>query len=193
MLNYPQTIILNGCRGAGKTSLARALQELLPQQYLNFSLDSFLQTLPASDLTLLQTAQPVQRQGHDLAQLVRAYHYALPGLLQAGCCVILDHAWCERIQKRELLTELAGYRCLLVGVHCDLAVLVEREAVRKDCPIGMAAWEYERVHQDMSYDLEITTMGISPEDNANNIYKYIQDGCILNAAIDLLENLNMLG
>lgn len=192
MLNFPQIIILNGCRSAGKTSVARALQELLPQQYLNFSLDSFLQSLPASDLALLKAGQPVPRQGHDWAQLVRAYHYALPGLLQAGCCVILDHAWCDRAQKRELLTELAGYRSLLIGVHCDLAILIEREAAGTDQLKGQLAWQYERVHQDISYDLEITTVGISPELIASNIYKYIQDGCILNGAIDSLENLNML-
>jgi chloramphenicol 3-O phosphotransferase len=193
MLNFPQVIILNGCSSAGKTTLARALQQRLPRQYLNFSLDSVLNGLPPSDLAALQLGEPIQRRGHDFAQLVRAYHYAIPGLLQAGCPLILDNAWCERAEKRELLTELAGYRILLVGLHCDLAELQQRELARGDRPPGMAQWEYSRVHQEISYDIELYTTGISAEMNADKVYSYIQDGCILNAAIDTLENLNMLG
>ncbi|WP_373973898.1 AAA family ATPase [Chitinibacter sp. SCUT-21] len=193
MSHLPQVIILNGCSSSGKTSIAKALQEILPQQYLNFSIDSVLYALPLSDLAAMQRGEPIQRRGHDFGQLVRAYHYAIPGLLQAGCHLILDNAWCERGEKRELLTELAGYRVLLVGVHCELDELAAREQARGDRAIGMAAWEFERVHQEISYDLQISTMGISPEENAQLIYKYIQDGCILNGAIETLEYLNMLG
>lgn len=192
-MSLPQVIILNGCSSAGKTSIARALQELLPQQFLHFSLDTLLDGLPRSDLAQLQSGAAVQRSGHDFAQLVRAYHYALPGLLQAGCQLIIDNAWCERAEKRELLTELAGYRVLLVGVHCNLAELNRREQLRRNRPAGLAAWELTRVHQEISYDLEINTEGISPEDNAKLIYKHIQDRCILNGAIDTLAHLNMLG
>ncbi|HSC80907.1 MAG TPA: adenylyl-sulfate kinase, partial [Chitinolyticbacter sp.] len=31
----PQVIVLNGCSSAGKSTLARALQQALPEQYLN--------------------------------------------------------------------------------------------------------------------------------------------------------------
>ncbi|WP_410499796.1 chloramphenicol phosphotransferase CPT family protein [Chitinibacter sp. S2-10] len=192
MSNLPQVIVLNGCSSSGKTSIARALQEQLPQQFLNFSIDAILDALPASDLQAVQTGLAVQRRGHDFAQLVRAYHYALPGLLQAGCLLIIDNAWCERDEKRELLTELAGYRVLLVGVFCDQDELERREMARGNRPQGQAAWELERVHQEMSYDLQVNTMGISPEDNAGLICRYIHDGRILNGAIDTLEHLNML-
>ncbi|QLG89194.1 AAA family ATPase [Chitinibacter bivalviorum] len=192
-MELPQIIILNGCSSSGKTSLAKALQEKLPQQYLNFSIDAVLYALPGSDLAAMQRGEPIQRRGHDFGQLVRAYHYALPGLLQAGCHLILDNAWCERAEKRELLTELAGYRIALIGVHCDLDELNRREQARGDRAIGMAAWEFERVHQELTYDFEIDTTGISPETIADMVFDEIHRDRIWHGAIDSLEHLNMLG
>ncbi|WP_047394320.1 chloramphenicol phosphotransferase CPT family protein [Chitinibacter sp. ZOR0017] len=190
-MNYPQVIVLNGCSSSGKTALARALQELLPVQYLNFSIDSLLDGLPKSDLAALQSGLVITRSGYDFAQLVRAYHYALPGLLQAGCRLLLDNAWCDSDEKAELLTELAGYPVLLVGVDCALDELVRRETARGDRAVGQAAWEYPRVHQQMHYDLTIDTTGISPQAAAEIILQAIQAGGMWHGAINTLENLNL--
>ncbi len=58
---------------------------------------------------------------------------------------------------------LRGLRVLWVGVHCDPAVAAAREAQRPDRIPGMARTQAQRVHTDMSYDIEVDTTDMSPE------------------------------
>ncbi len=188
----PQVIVLNGSSSSGKTAVAKLLQEMLPQQYLNFSIDSVLYSLPASDLQQMQAGIEITRPGYDWPSLVRGYHYCLPALLQAGCRLLVDHAWCERGEKRELLTELAGYSVALVGVYCNSEVAMAREQARKDRAIGLVAWQSERVHQDMQYDLNIDTTSMSPQAAAEKLCSDILKHGAWIGAIETLEHLNML-
>ncbi|QKJ66257.1 zeta toxin family protein [Deefgea piscis] len=188
----PQVIVLNGSSSSGKTAVAKLLQEMLPQQYLNFSIDSVLYSLPASDLQQMQAGIEITRPGYDWPSLVRGYHYCLPALLQAGCRLLVDHAWCERGEKRELLTELAGYSVALVGVYCNSEVAMAREQARKDRAIGLVAWQSERVHQDMQYDLNIDTTSMSPQAAAEKLCSDILKHGAWTGAIETLEHLNML-
>jgi len=190
-MSLPQVIILNGSSSSGKTSIAKALQELLPQQYLNFSIDSILYALPDSDLQLMKQGQTIKRAGYDWPSLVRGYHYCLPALLQAGCHLLIDNAWCERHEKRELLTELAGYSVALIGVQCDLEIAQAREQARGDRAIGLVAWQAPIVHQDMTYDIEVNTAGIEPQALANKLYEQILSRSSWRGAIETLEHLNI--
>lgn len=165
-MTLPQVIVLNGTSSSGKTAIAHALQELLPEQYLNFSIDSVLYTLPAADLVRMQKGDVITRNGYDWQALVRGYHYCLPGLLQAGLKLIVDNAWCDLGEKRELLTELAGYQVALVGVQCQLEEVIRREKERGDRAIGLASWEFQRVHQHMDYDLTLDTTTATAHDCA---------------------------
>ncbi|GLS02997.1 hypothetical protein GCM10007860_01400 [Chitiniphilus shinanonensis] len=189
-MNLPQVIVLNGTSSSGKSSLARALQECLPEQYLNFSIDSVLYALPPSDLARMQRGEPISRPGYDWDALVRAYHYALPSLLQAGVKLIVDNAWCEPGEIRELLTELAGYSVALVGVHCDPALLAQREARRGDRAAGLAAWELPRVHAWMSYDLEVDTGGQMPEQAASALREALMQAVSLHGVAETLLKLD---
>ncbi len=42
----PQVIVLNGGSSSGKSSIARALQEILPGLWLTFGVDTFIDALP---------------------------------------------------------------------------------------------------------------------------------------------------
>jgi chloramphenicol 3-O phosphotransferase len=46
-------------------------------------------------------------------------------------------------------------------VHAPLNVLEERERQRGDRLIGLARWQYDRVHEGMTYDLEVDTASVS--------------------------------
>ncbi|MGL4996017.1 MAG: chloramphenicol phosphotransferase CPT family protein [Deefgea sp.] len=186
----PQVIILNGSSSSGKTSIAKVLQELLPQQYLNFSIDSILYALPETDLQLMKQGKTITRAGYDWPSLVRGYHYCLPALLQAGCHLLIDNAWCDRNEKRELLTELAGYSVALIGVQCDIEISQAREQARGDRAIGLVAWQAPIVHQDMTYDIEIDTTSIEPQALANKLYSDIHEQSIWHGAIETLAHLN---
>ena len=52
---------------------------------------------------------------------------------------------------------LAPFELHMVGVFAPLEVLEARERERGDRMIGLARWQYERVHRDMTYELEIDT------------------------------------
>ncbi|GGP25760.1 chloramphenicol phosphotransferase CPT family protein [Silvimonas amylolytica] len=191
----PQVIVLNGTSSSGKTSIARALQDMLPLQYVNFSIDSVLDALPPTDLARLQRGDIITRNGHDWQKLVRGYHFALPGLLQAGLRLIVDNAWCHADETRELLTELAGYRVILVGVQCDLEQVEQREHARGDRPAGLARWEFERVHQHMQYDVLLDTSQTSAQASAEILAGRLQavPGAYWAGASSTLETLSVFG
>ncbi|WP_396911084.1 hypothetical protein [Mycolicibacterium sp.] len=46
----------------------------------------------------------------------------------------------------DLLTVMADVDVVIVGVHCDAAVLMDREAARGDRVAGMAAAQIEVTH-----------------------------------------------
>ncbi|MFC7095081.1 chloramphenicol phosphotransferase CPT family protein [Jeongeupia naejangsanensis] len=187
----PQVIVLNGCSSSGKSSLARALQERLPEQYLYFGIDQVLAALPHSDWLRMCRGEPITRTGYDWAALVRGYHFCLPGLLQAGNRLIIDNGWCERDEKRELLTELAGYTTVLVAVHCDPAIASAREAARGDRAAGLAAWESPRVHAGWEYDLDVDTGIDGAEACADVLAGRLVEARHWRAAADSLERLNL--
>ncbi|BCL76810.1 hypothetical protein JHS3_25460 [Jeongeupia sp. HS-3] len=187
----PQVIVLNGASSSGKSTLARGLQERLPEQYLYFGIDHVLSALPQSDWQRMCRGEQITRPGYDWAKLVRGYHYCLPALLQAGNRLIIDNGWCERDEKRELLTELAGYACVLVAVRCDPAIAQTREAVRGDRASGLAAWEAPRVHADWVYDLEVDTGIRTADDCADELAARLLEARHWRAAADSLEVLNL--
>ena len=187
----PQVIILNGSSSSGKTALARALQERLNEQYVNFSIDSVLGGLPPSDLLKLQRGEIIGRNGYQWSALVRGYHYAMPGMLQAGLKLIVDNAWCDNEEKRELLTELAGYRQALIGVQCARDVAIARERQRGDRALGLAEWEFPRVHQGMVYDHTVNTDQHSPHVLAEQLAIWLETTPDLRGALETLEALNL--
>ncbi len=166
---YPDLIILNGTGSSGKTSMAKALQEMLPIQYLNFSVDSVLYTLPPSDLDRMMKGEPITRQGYDYAQLVAGYHACIPALLSTGVKLIVDNAWIDSEERRQLLKLVEGYHTIQVGVFCDLIICEERELARGDRAIGLARYEYPLVHQNADYDLQVDTSELSPEQAAQQV------------------------
>ena len=44
----------------------------------------------------------------------------------------------------------------------DVVMIEDRTAQREDREIGLARWQYGRVHQGIAYDLEIDTASTAP-------------------------------
>jgi len=55
-----------------------------------------------------------------------------------------------------------GFHVSYVGVFAPLAVIEQRERDREDRMIGLARWQYDRVHQGLDYDLTIDTSRETP-------------------------------
>ncbi|MGF1754606.1 chloramphenicol phosphotransferase CPT family protein [Vibrio makurazakiensis] len=171
---YPDVILLNGTGSSGKTSLAKELQELLPTQYLNFSIDSVLYALPPSDLNKMMKGQPIDRDGYNYEQLVQGYHHSIKGILESGCRVIMDNAWVNKDEIEALNRILSNFDVVRVKVQCCLDVCEAREKARGDRAIGLARWEYPLVHQHMNYDITIDTTDITPAKGAEQVFTKLE-------------------
>ena len=139
----PGTIILlNGASSSGKTSILSALQDLLPEPFLNAGIDKFIWMLPERYLErplwddVLGLATEAGQMGH---RLFSAMHQAVALLSRAGMNVVADHVLVEPAWVAQCAALLADLPAYLVGVRCPLDVLVEREKSRKTAP-----WDRQR-------------------------------------------------
>ena len=65
-------------------------------------------------------------------------------------------------RRRNIAKLLAAFEVFRVGVFAPLDILEARERQRGDRLIGLARWQFDRVHKDMKYDLEVDTSSASP-------------------------------
>jgi len=183
----PQIILLNGTGSSGKTCIAKQLQEDLPYQFLNFSIDSVLYALPESDLENMMKGAAIHRTGYDYAQLVEGYHRCLPSLLEAGCHLIIDNAWIDALQVAQLFKLIKEYRCCLIAVNCDLTVAKAREIKRGDRAIGLAEYEFPLVHNTMCYDFQVDSSEQNPQQLSQVIINYINENRAFKALSKTLQ------
>jgi chloramphenicol 3-O phosphotransferase len=160
-------VVLNGTSSSGKTSIARAFQELAPRVFLNFSIDSILYALPLSAIERIQRGDAIS----DLRfpELVRAFYACVRELASLGHDLVIDHAVISQREAELLLAAVEGHKVLLVGVDCPVDVLAERERARGDRRIGMAAAQSERIHQWLPYDLRLDTSVVDAETAARQL------------------------
>jgi len=171
-MEYGRIIIINGTSSSGKTSIVRALQDLLEEPCLEAGIDKFIWMLPKRYLDrplwddVLGRADKAGTAGQSL---VRGMHRAILALSQSGCNVIADHvlvepAWAEDCAR--LFADLPAY---LVGIQCPLEVLEQREGSRRNRTIGQARLQFPIIHRSAVYDLEVDTSLLSPEECASRI------------------------
>jgi chloramphenicol 3-O phosphotransferase len=165
-------VILNGVGSAGKSSIARALQGIVGECYLHVALDAFLEMMPASRFghpdgyvfeTVEQDGKPavVIHTGPDFQRALRGMRRAMAALAAEGNNLIVDEVlFGDELQDYRAV--LAPFQVFLVGVMAPLDVLEARERARGDREIGLARWQFDRVHRGVSYDLEVDTSTASP-------------------------------
>lgn len=165
-------VILNGVGSVGKSSIAKALQAITTNPFLHVSMDMFCEMLPASyfdhpDGFVFETVEMdgkpavVIRTGPVGERVLRGMRQAIAAMAAQGNDLIVDDVLLgdEKAEYRQLL---APYDVRWVGIRAPLDVLEERERQRGDRMIGLARWQFDRVHKDMAYDLEIDTAKATP-------------------------------
>jgi chloramphenicol 3-O phosphotransferase len=179
-MNRPARIVLlNGVGSVGKTSIAKALQTITRDIFLHVQMDVFLEMLPEGKLTdpdcfafetQFENGKPlvVIRSGPTGERLMRGMRRAIAAMAQQGNNLIVDDVLLgnDATDYAETLTAFEVFR---VGVFAPLDVLEARERQRGDRLIGLARWQYDRVHQGIVYDLEIDASQASPMDCAKRI------------------------
>jgi chloramphenicol 3-O phosphotransferase len=150
-------IFLNGASSSGKSTLARALQQTLPEPFLHVSGDHLVASgmLPARR----DPAGPFAWWEEMRPRFFAGFHRCLPGLAAAGNDLIAEHVIEFPAWREELARLLAGLDVFMVGVHCDVAEIDRRERARGDRRIGegRSHVEADLIHTFGPYDLDIDT------------------------------------
>ncbi|WP_042392912.1 chloramphenicol phosphotransferase CPT [Streptacidiphilus carbonis] len=155
-------IILNGGSSSGKSGIVRCLQAVLPDPWLAFGCDSFVEALPArmraSDEGIVFAADGGVTVGAEFRALDAAWVAGVAATVRAGARVIIDDVFLGGAASQQRWREALGELPVLwVGVRCDGVVAAGREVARGDRVRGMAAAQAEAVHKGVVYDLEVDT------------------------------------
>ena len=148
------------------------MQEITAAPFLHVQMDMFVQMLPEAlqdhpDGSLYETAHDggkpsvVIRTGPAGARALRGMRHAIAAMAGQGNNLIVDDVLCNG-EMPEYLRLLSPFEFHVVGVFAPLDVLEARERLRGDRLIGLARWQFHRVHKDISYDLEIDTRVATP-------------------------------
>lgn len=165
-------VLLNGVGSAGKSSLAKALQNICAKPFLHVQMDRFLEMLPDTyqdhpdgisyEAVIVGGRQAAAiRTGQFGEQTLRGMRSAVAAMAAKGNDLIVDDV-CLGAAIEEYRRLLSGFSLFVVGVFAPLDILEMREKDRGDRLIGLARWQYDRVHRNVEYDLEIDTSRASP-------------------------------
>ncbi|RPK72312.1 Chloramphenicol 3-O phosphotransferase [Streptomyces sp. ADI97-07] len=155
-------IILNGGSSSGKTGIVRCLQAVLPDPWLAFGADSFVDAMPArmqaSDAGIEIAADGRVSVGAEFRALEAAWGEGIVAMAGAGARIIVDEVFLGGAESQQRWQKaLGGLAVLWVGVRCESDVAAGREIARGDRAWGMAASQADTVHRGVIYDLEVDT------------------------------------
>ncbi|HVJ44424.1 MAG TPA: AAA family ATPase [Dongiaceae bacterium] len=179
-----RVVILNGAGSVGKSSIAKELQHIASAPYLHVQMDAFLDMLPEANLdhpdgliftALEQDGRPAIaiQSGPVAARAFRGMRHAVAAMAAQGNNLIVDDVMLDG-EMAEYVELLAGREVFRVGLFAPLDVIEARESQRGDRMIGLARWQYDRVHRGVTYDLEIKTADLTPRDCARMIKERFQ-------------------
>jgi chloramphenicol 3-O phosphotransferase len=178
-MRRPHVIILNGVGSVGKSSTAKALQILADEAFMHVSMDSFFDMLPERifgdvDGLVFETVQVdgmpsvVIRTGPVVERALRGMRHAVAALVEQGNSVVVDEVMIGQTGQ-DYRNILSRFDVRFVGLFAPLGILEARECERGDRQLGLARWQFDQVHRDMSYDLEIDTLASTPMQSAKMI------------------------
>ncbi|SBT93731.1 chloramphenicol 3-O phosphotransferase [Streptomyces sp. DI166] len=173
-----QVIILNGGSSSGKSGLVRCLQAVLPDPWLAFGVDSFVDALPArmqtTDDGITFGDDGSVSVGGDFMALQAAWAEGIAAMARAGARIVVDDVFLGGAASQQRWEKALGdLDVLWVGVRCDPEVAAAREIARGDRTPGMAARQAEPVHRQVRYDLEVDTTHTESLDCARTIASYL--------------------
>ena len=143
-------IFLNGVSSSGKTTLAKELQERLPETFYLLNCDTF-----AFEMT-------PKKNRNDAAKIVKALsamHYTAKMFSDMGLNTIVDHVLFKPYETMldECVELFHEYPVLFVHVVCPIEELRRREKERGDRQIGHAENQLTELIPQDTYDITVDT------------------------------------
>jgi len=182
-------ILLNGASSSGKTTIARALQELYPGVLLLFGVDSVVQAAfppkcdyPPFDQKALRIVNHLVDGQPEVELVFSPFTYpvyrAAVGLYktlsQQGYDLIVDELLIDDHRIDPYFELLNDEKVYFIAVKPEKAVVVQREKERGDRLPGLAAGLYRAVYNPLfEYDLVIDSGRLSARQSAASIMSLI--------------------
>lgn len=175
-MQQARAIVLNGVGSVGKTATARELQQITEAPFLYIAMDQFMEMVPGrlfgtTDGLLFKSEDDKGRPstavftGPLFERLMTGMRHAIAAMAEHGNNIIVDDVFWNG-EDQEYRRLLGAYDLRLVGLHASLEVIEERERKRGDRAIGLARWQFSRVHQGVTYDLNVDMSDTTPLDAA---------------------------
>jgi chloramphenicol 3-O phosphotransferase len=179
-----RVILLHGTSSSGKTTVARAVQQVSDEPWVRLGIDAFWNAVDerwmehgphaAEGFASMDDATIVPGPvGQRLAAGMRA---AVAACARVGNDMLVDDVFVDATWLGGWRRELAGLQWLLVGVMAPLGALEERESARGNRIPGEARAQVDVIHRDIEYDLTVDTARLSPEECARAILAALPTG-----------------
>lgn len=189
-------IYLNGSSSAGKSTLARALQDACEDPLLDVGIDTLFGAVSSRFNRAYRHDSPLLTRWRGTAwkldehlrvrsiefdawgrRMVYGLHAMVAGLAREGNHVVVDDVIFERDMLEHAARTFASMNAWLVGVHCSLEVLQAREIARGDRHRGLAEYLHRKPHEHVAaYDVEVDTTTMTAEQAAERIWDRVRSG-----------------
>jgi chloramphenicol 3-O phosphotransferase len=158
-----KVIFLNGTTSSGKSTLAKAFQEIMEEPVLYVSNDKFIFMISDRDLKDDSIRPPI------IIPLLSAFHRSIPLIGECGRAMIIDHVVEREDWMNEIVMNREGFTTYCVKVHCSVEELERRETKRGNRKVGLAKWQSQFIHNFIEYDFKIDTENESTEESVKRL------------------------
>src|SRR5262249_39741195 len=110
--------------------------------------------------------------GPILATAMRGLRASVAAMAAEGADLVVDEVMWDPADLDDYRRRLAGHALHVVGLVAPLEVIEQREKARGDRVLGLARWQYDKVHAGIAYDLQLDTSAAAPAALAGEIKRH---------------------
>ena len=163
----PIAIVLHGTTSAGKTSIARALQESATTPTFHVPMDAF-----ACMSTRRHMRSDAERD-EAFRLHCKCFRAAIRELVDSQFDLVLDLVLRDEAEFEACLASLSPRQVFVIGIYAPIEVLEERESLRNDRATGMAREQVGHSAYERAYAMRVNTSAASPQEAANRIRQFL--------------------
>ena len=164
-----QIVLLNGTSSAGKSSIAKQLQVLSGCTLAHMHIDMYLEVFNFRHLRDKETRLNIVNTAIDL------FHASIANVCEKPFPLVVDTVFQEHCRYEELVKIFADRNVCFVGVRCEKDEAIKRERERGNRPIGLVEFQYDLVHENKPYNIEVDTSNSSAEECAAEILSFLNN------------------